>query len=114
MLKMASTHLGISPKQASIYAQDLYIRGFISYPRTGTTKYSPNFNFKKSLEMFKGPRDYYFYSSKNIQELINNFNRREFNFYKGKEKGGHQPIFPTKYGNINLEEEKKELLYLSR
>ena len=52
MLKMASLQLGLSPYEASKAAQNLYMGGFISYPRTSSTKYSENFDFQESLEMF--------------------------------------------------------------
>ena len=53
LLTMASLQLKISPYDASKIAQQLYIKGLISYPRTGSTKYSENFEFQESLEMFK-------------------------------------------------------------
>jgi len=53
MLKMASLQLGLSPYDASKIAQKLYMGGFISYPRTSSTKYSENFDFQESLEMFR-------------------------------------------------------------
>ena len=100
MLKKASSQLKISPKQASIFAQDLYVKGYISYPRTGSTKYPPNFDFKKSLEMFKEKNDR-IYLNRNfrndidVQKLINDFDIRNLDLSKGIEKGGHEPIIPT-------------------
>ena len=125
MLKMASNLLGISPKEASDIAQKLYMDGYISYPRTGSTKYSPNFDFKENLTMFKYNEEedysnYYFKyikkkgfkKDKNVQELINKFTISNVDFQKGKEKGGHQPIIPTGYCKNYLLEERNPLYKL--
>lgn len=92
MLKMASLQLGLSPYDASKIAQKLYMGGFISYPRTSSTKYSENFDFQESLEMFRfNP-----YFSEKVNNLLFTFNKNQINFSRGEEKGGHQPIVPTK------------------
>jgi DNA topoisomerase-3 len=49
MLKNASTGLGISPQQCMHIAERLYIQGYISYPRTETTKYSKEFDMNGLL-----------------------------------------------------------------
>ena len=91
LLKMASSQLNMNPKEASNYAQELYMKGFISYPRTGATKYSPNFNFIENLLMFKNDEKY----GKKVKKLLLNLNKKNFDFSKGIEIGGHEPIFPT-------------------
>ena len=92
MLKMASLQLKISPYDASKIAQQLYIKGLISYPRTGSTKYSENFEFQESLEMFKDNPHF----SDKVNDLLINFDKSQFDFSRGEVKGGHQPIVPTK------------------
>ena len=47
MLKMASLQFGLSPYDASKDAQNLYMNGLISYPRTSSTKYSENLILKQ-------------------------------------------------------------------
>ena len=91
MLKMASLQLGLSPYEASKDAQKLYINGLISYPRTKSTKYSENYDFKNSLEMFsKNP-----HFSEIVNDLLKNLENNKIDLSKGEEKGGHQPIVPT-------------------
>jgi DNA topoisomerase IA len=49
LLKVASASLGIGPHQTMAVAERLYIQGFISYPRTESTKYPEAFNFEELL-----------------------------------------------------------------
>ena len=53
MLKMASSRLGIGPKDAMHIAERLYLNGYLTYPRTETTKYPSTFNFKGVLKSVK-------------------------------------------------------------
>jgi DNA topoisomerase III len=39
-------------------AERLYLRGFTTYPRTESTTFSPNFNFKEVLTSLKDHYDY--------------------------------------------------------
>ena len=111
MLKLASSQLKISPKEASDYAQYLYIKGYISYPRTGSSKYSPNFehdnNLKNLLYSFK---NYDFYHE--LIDLYINFRNYNIYFTKGVEKGGHQPIIPLMYYEDHLYNDRKRLFDL--
>jgi DNA topoisomerase I len=43
----ASSRLGITPKRAMQLAEDLYMDGFISYPRTDNTVYPPSLNTRE-------------------------------------------------------------------
>ena len=91
MLKMASLQLGLSPFEASKEAQKLYMNGLISYPRTKSTKYSENFDFKRSLNMFTENPHF----SEKVNELLDDFDMNNVDFSRGEEKGGHEPIIPT-------------------
>lgn len=44
MLKLASRSLGMGPKEATVYAERLYLKGYISYPRTETTAYPEHYD----------------------------------------------------------------------
>jgi len=44
-LKSASKYLNVSPEDALEIAEQLYLAGFISYPRTETNKYADDFDF---------------------------------------------------------------------
>lgn len=43
-MRAASAGLGIGPHHAMSVAERLYTQGYISYPRTETTRYSENFD----------------------------------------------------------------------
>lgn len=44
LMRAASSGLGIGPHHAMSVAEKLYTQGYISYPRTETTRYSDNFD----------------------------------------------------------------------
>jgi len=57
-LKRASKFLGISPEVALEVAEQLYLSGFTSYPRTETNKYADDFDFKTIVSDFTGKKEY--------------------------------------------------------
>jgi DNA topoisomerase-1 len=57
-LKRASKFLGISPEIALEVAEQLYLAGFTSYPRTETNKYADDFDFKSLLFDFARQKEY--------------------------------------------------------
>ncbi|KAL5466676.1 hypothetical protein EMCRGX_G030820 [Ephydatia muelleri] len=57
LLRSASSRLHIGPKQAMDVAERLYIEGYISYPRTETTRYAVDFDFTSPLsELSRNPQ----------------------------------------------------------
>jgi DNA topoisomerase III len=52
-LQLISRQLQIAPDQAVMNLDKLYSRGFISYPRTNSTRYSSAINLKKIVELFQ-------------------------------------------------------------
>jgi DNA topoisomerase-1 len=54
----ASSRLGITPKQAMNYAQDLYDDGFISYPRTDNTIYPDSLPLEKTVSALVKIKDF--------------------------------------------------------
>ena len=53
LLKIASSGLGIGPQQTMHVAERLYMQGYISYPRTETSKYSSEFDFHEVLNQLE-------------------------------------------------------------
>lgn len=49
LLKTASSALNIGPAQAMAVAERLYTSGYLSYPRTESSGYPPNFDFEGTL-----------------------------------------------------------------
>lgn len=45
MLIQASEKLNLQPEETMKEAEDLYLNGFITYPRTETTSYPKDFDF---------------------------------------------------------------------
>lgn len=46
LMRAASSGLGLGPQHAMQMAERLYTQGYISYPRTETTSYPPNFDLQ--------------------------------------------------------------------
>ncbi|MCD4815800.1 MAG: DNA topoisomerase, partial [Methanosarcinales archaeon] len=88
-LKRASKFLGMSPEQSLEIAEQLYLSGFISYPRTETNRYADDFEFKPILVSFtKGV--YAEYALSILSGEITSIN--------GKKDGhDHPPIHPVHY-----------------
>ena len=49
LLKVGSQSFGLSAHDTMKIAEHLYLRGFTTYPRTESTTFSSNFNFKEVL-----------------------------------------------------------------
>jgi DNA topoisomerase-3 len=58
MLKTASKTFGMSAHETMKTAEHLYLRGYITYPRTESTTYSGNFNFKEILSQHRNHPDW--------------------------------------------------------
>lgn len=52
-MRAASSRLNIGPHNAMQIAERLYTQGYISYPRTETTKYPENFDLLYVFSRFK-------------------------------------------------------------
>ncbi|CAO3621543.1 unnamed protein product [Cunninghamella blakesleeana] len=92
LLKHGSSGLGISPSECMSIAERLYMQGYISYPRTETTKYPPNFDLHQVLqEQANHP-----YWGEVCEELLRNgFDRNS----GGVDQSDHPPITPMRIAN---------------
>ena len=89
LLKIASSFLKMSPHETMVIAESLYTKGFITYPRTETTKYASTFDFKGSLNNFSTHPDF----GENVKKILKDY---KFPILKGINAGDHPPITPAK------------------
>ena len=107
MLKLASTELGLGPKTTMICAQNLYIEGYITYPRTETNKYSESFDFKSNLTKFENSEIF----GKNVHNLISELDVNDILSDEGLDMGDHPPITPARIPRKNKLKEKEYDLF---
>jgi len=89
MLKVASKTFGMSAHDTMRVAEHLYLRGFVTYPRTESTTYSANFNFKEILAQHQAHPDWGGYASGLLRGGM-------VKPRKGVDAGDHPPITPVK------------------
>ncbi|CBH17906.1 DNA topoisomerase III, putative [Trypanosoma brucei gambiense DAL972] len=89
LMKIASKFLGIGPHHAMQIAENLYISGYISYPRTESTAYPVSFDLKAALATQQGHPVWGEY----VQELLKGRYTRP---KAGKDAGDHPPITPMR------------------
>lgn len=88
-LAAASSIAGISPGKAMQVAENLYTRGFISYPRVDNTVYPQSLNLVSIARSLKG----YQPVSKYIDEILS---QKNITPTRGKKQStDHPPIYPT-------------------
>jgi len=66
LLKAASSRLGIGPKDAMRIAERLYLSGFMTYPRTESSKYPNGFDHKSVVRALSNVGEY----SKYAKQLV--------------------------------------------
>ena len=84
----SASYLRISASRAMSIAEELYMSGLISYPRTDNTVYPRSLNIKGILEKLKNSN-----FSKEVQEVISN--GRSHPMRGKKETTDHPPIHPV-------------------
>merc|ERR1712151_165128 len=90
MLKSASTGLGLAPAHCMKVAEGLYSSGFISYPRTETTRYAATFDIQAALREQEDHPSW----GKTVKFLLRKGNIQSPK--GGSDKGDHPPITPMK------------------
>ncbi len=89
MFIAAASSLGFSAANAMRIAEGLYMKGFISYPRTDNTHYPPSLDIPGLLKMLSGSEQF----AGNCSELLG---RSSIIPSHGKRKTtDHPPIYPT-------------------
>ncbi|MDP8012236.1 MAG: DNA topoisomerase I [Thermoplasmata archaeon] len=84
-----STKLGLSVGRTMSIAEDLYSKGYISYPRTDNTVYPPSINLKSLLEKFLNSQ-----YKEEAKELLS---QEKIRASRGKvQTTDHPPIYPVK------------------
>jgi DNA topoisomerase-1 len=87
-LIVGAGRLGLSANSAMSRAEDLYMRGFISYPRTDNTVYPKSLDTKAHLNIFAGTG-----FGKDAAWVLDN--HREKPVRGKRETTDHPPIYPT-------------------
>ena len=93
-LIVGAGRIGLSASVAMNRAEELYMRGFISYPRTDNTTYPKSLNIDEQLKMFQ-----YSQFAKDV-ELVKKYRRAAPTRGK-KETTDHPPIYPTSLATRN-------------
>ena len=89
LLKVGSQTFGMSSHETLRIAETLYLRGFTTYPRTESTTFSNNFNFKEVLHQLKSHDDY---GGIAAEMLKSGYQKPR----AGVDAGDHPPITPVK------------------
>ncbi len=85
----AAANLGVSPARAMQIAENLYMSGYISYPRTDNTVYPKTLNLKNIVNMLSKSKEF-----SDIAKLV--LDQAKMTPSKGKkETSDHPPIHPT-------------------
>jgi len=82
LLKAASKRFGMGAQETMRIAEHLYLSGYTTYPRTESTDFSPNFDFKSILREHRSHPEWGY---------ENGHNRPK----KGHDAGDHPPITPV-------------------
>ncbi len=101
----SASYLGISASKAMSIAEELYMSGIISYPRTDNTVYPFSLNINGILEKLKKSQ-----FSKEVEEVIHN--RRKSPTRGKKKTTDHPPIHPVDVPTKNLTNEQKKVYEL--
>ena len=94
LLKVGSQSFGCGAHETMKIAEHLYLRGFTTYPRTESTTFSNNFNFKEVLTSLREHREYGSYATSLLKD---GYEKPR----KGIDAGDHPPITPVRAAGPN-------------
>nr|CAG4643714.1 EOG090X00WU [Lepidurus arcticus] len=89
LMRVASSNLNMSPHHAMQIAERLYTQGYISYPRTETTQYPDQFDFREVIMEQQGNIEV----REHVQILLQQGFKKP---RSGQDVGDHPPITPLK------------------
>lgn len=89
LLRVCSKQMGIGPQQTMHMAEQLYVQGYISYPRTESTAYPKSFDFHAALRPHQNHDQWGVYVQSLLQIGLENPR-------PGNDVGDHPPIVPTR------------------
>lgn len=89
LLKGCSSKLGIGPSDTMHAAEGLYLRGYITYPRTESTAYPASFSLESCVRLFE---DHPFWGAYATEVLRSGVHGPK----GGKDAGDHPPITPAR------------------
>ena len=89
LLKVASKALGIGPHDTMRAAENLYLRGYLSYPRTESTAYPKSYDIQNNLSNLTQHEEWGYYV---VQILNNGYTKPK----GGVDMGDHPPITPCR------------------
>jgi DNA topoisomerase-1 len=101
----SASSLGFSTAKAMSIAEELYMSGLISYPRTDNTVYPSSLNVKRILEKLTKSR-----FSKEAQEVLTN--GRKYPTRGKKQTTDHPPIHPVESPSKNLSNDQQKIYEL--
>lgn len=104
LLKAASKRFGMGAQETMRCAESLYLSGFTTYPRTESTDFSPNFDFKEVLREHRSHPEWGFFAT----DLLENGHHRP---KKGIDAGDHPPITPVKSATAGMLGHREWTLY---
>jgi DNA topoisomerase-1 len=96
--------IGFSVPNAMRIVQGLYMKGYVSYPRTDSEAYPPTLDLKEILNELRNSSLY----SKAVSEIL----KKPLNPTKGKEAKDHPPIHPVKLPNEKLNPQEARIFDL--
>lgn len=104
LLKHTTKNLGLGAQETMRIAERLYLSGFITYPRTESTRYPKNYNFKKIIS------DLQSYNNSILAAACNDLSKRNaYNPPSGVDKFDHPPIVPTGKVPNNISDIEKKV-----
>ena len=113
MQKLVSKKLKINSHETMKIAEKLYQKGFISYPRTETQKYSRNENLIKFVEEQRESGNWGEYAVSLLESIFNIYIDNKFTYPRsGKlDDKAHPPIHPVKFADPNSLDNNEKKIY---